>query len=257
MKVKWTMLVEANGNTGLYTTGGANAVTRIGTGAALYEMLTRMSAPEVLGRDTEFAGVELCFFKDNFQYYNRGELEKYVAENQFDDAFFTRMMFQQFAQKNQDLFSSAWQGDLCTKDAIQRVLTELAVSHPRTGFVFVSDTPTVFSRTGDYIPPKEQLPALSVFCVNQSAVIDGSRFISSFQSDNNEVMIIDYASVQDNLGQAIASFIRRYPDAAITTRRIVEDCLEQKYGVAYSLYDAVKNSFTSRHSYASDGYTCR
>ena len=265
MKVKIIMLVEANGNTGVYIADSPaqeeTKTKKIGTGAALYEMLTCICKEKIaLDTGTAFPGVELGFFKDRFRYFDSEELLKYDSDDQLPDSFFTNIMFRQFADKNTELFRRTWHGSLCTGEAIGKVLGKLADSKTyslgsgspdRTGFVFVSDSQTVFSGIGDYLPARDQLPDLSVFCVNQSAVVSGSRFISSFQSGSNEVKIIDYASVQDNLAQGIADFRRQYSEGMVTTGAIVKYCLEKKYGVAYSLYDAVKNSFARRHSYAS------
>lgn len=254
MKQKVMLLAEANGNTALFS-GVSHKKAKIGTGAAVYEMLTTIFGDlRARKQDIDYEGVGLGFFKDRFKLYDCSNLEQNRARGTRSDILFTRLLVNDFAEKKQDIFSKDWEGTLCTVHAVEAALKELSKtktsSKNKTGFVFVSDTPTVFREIGEYIPARSQLPDLSVFCLNSEAVTEGRRFLSSFKMDSCEVKLFDYASVQNNMAQVISAFLSKYPEAEYHTEDLVRYCLEKRCGVAYALYDAIKTVFEYNHSYS-------
>lgn len=258
MKYKLIMLVEANGNTAIYV-GSQSNTTKIGTGAVLYEMLEQIFRKiERKNSKSSFKGVELAFFKDWFDVYSCQSMTDASATEYSRDWLFTDMLVNRFAanyadsKSREDIFSPAWQGTLCTGQAVKTVLKRLSDfksdEKDKTGLVFVSDTPSVFDDMKDNLPTRSQLPDLSVFCLNKEAVRRGCRWISSFKTERSELKIIDYASVQNNFSQAIEAYRATHPDAVFQTENIVKFCLDRKFGIAYSLYDTVKNVFNLNHS---------
>ena len=254
MKQKVIMLTETNGNTALFS--GVNSNTpKIGSGAAIYEMLTYVFK-DLRARNTSigFNGVELGFFKDSYSLYDPQTLVSDDLKGLCADELFTHVLVKRFAKNRTDIFSHNWQGTLCTRQAVGAVLNSLAESKSnvkdKTGFVFVSDTPDVFSGTEGFIPTRSQLPDLTIFCLNSEAVTNGSRFLSSFKTDVSEVKILDYASVQDNMAQVISAYLGKYPGADYRTENLVKFCLENRCGVPYAVYDAVKTVFGYSHSYS-------
>lgn len=210
-----------------------------GTGAIVFEQLNRIIYGN--GRDdrnlldsseTDFDGIKLLFFKDR---YREIPNESRMNPQKLCDEFHKHIMGK-FAQGNRGYFTDVSNTALCTGEALTRALQMLHNGNPsqsrsrvKTVLLFISDDVRVFDPPymGNFEVTEENRPDLSVFYLNDKAVLRAAGVLSQFNTPNGNAGIFSFRSVIDDT----AAFCGN-----TSIEKAVEMSLQKKRGTAYALH---------------------